>query len=130
MGLRLVVAAEWPSRERARAWEPRSGGIARKGRLPRVMQRGSKAIIHAWRGPLAFVYLRGILGSVPPSRSERSPLCDGALGSGDDGIPPDVGTLSRAGGIATRLDRDSKGARIEAGNTAREGLRRSIGRFL
>src|SRR5712692_6827456 len=55
---------------------------------------------------------------------------DGALGSGDDGVPPVVGTLRRAGGIATRIRRDSEGARTEARNTARERVRRCLRRFL
>src|SRR5712691_1324362 len=78
----------------------------------------------------AFVHLRGIRRSVPRGRGEGFTVRDGALGTGDDGVPPVVGTLRRAGGIATRIRRDSEGARTEARNTARERVRRCLRRFL
>src|SRR6266481_2684841 len=66
VGVRLVFTAEWPSCKRARAREPRSRGLAWtwKGRVPGVVQRRSTAVLHAWRGSLTLVYLRGIRRSI------------------------------------------------------------------
>src|SRR5216683_4828603 len=130
VGLRLTATVQWQSLERTRAWDPRTERFARNRRVSGVMQRRSTRIVHARRGAVAFVHVRRIRGSVPRCRGKRSPLRHGALGAGDDGIPPAMGALPRAGGIATRLRRDSEGARIEAGNAARNGLRRGTGRFL
>src|SRR2546430_7189776 len=53
----------------------------------------------------------------------------GELGAGDDGIPPTMGALRRSDGIATRLCRDSEGARIEAGNAREKDYAEALGVF-
>jgi len=129
VGAEFVVAAGWRSCTHARARHAQCPRSAWNSGVSGIVHRQGTGIVHARRGAPAFICLRGIGGGVPECRRKGFPLRDGALGPGDDGIPPTVGAIRRTGGIVARLGGDSEGAGTAAEHAARKRLYRGAGRF-